>query len=139
MPVKRDGKNLLAILMKPNEFLLYTLTPAPGGVGVWVFGKGKLAVLKSSDFVEPPYKWQFGGEPSEAGLRHIPLSSSGVYSLDLQFSGTPTYNLLVVKQPGNKKIQQMSYQSHLKDDPSRPDNTESFLEPLDITLVKDDK
>jgi hypothetical protein len=124
--------------MRPGEFLLYTLTPAPGGLGVWVFGKGKPAALKSSAFTAPPYKWQFGGKSSEEGLPHIPLSSSGVYILDLQFSGTPTYNLLVVKQPGDEKIQQISYTSQLKDDPSRPDTTANFPEPLDITFVGDE-
>jgi hypothetical protein len=143
MAVHRDVvKNSLAIQMRPKEFLLYTLTPAPGGAGIWAFGDSIGSKLRSSDFAHGPFEWQLGGTPpSNSGSHYISLTRSDVYTLDLQFSETPTYKLRVLKQPGNEVIQKISYESRISTDSAdtRSSNTESYLEPLDITLIEDEQ
>lgn len=136
MPVNRVVTvNFGTVQIQPSEFLLYTLSPGIGSP-LWAFGCIEGSKLASTDFSQVPHEWQLGGAaPSAPELRHVPLdrgeNDPDRYVLDLQFGGTPTCKLRVVKQPGNQIIQDISYESHI--------NTDSFGEPLRITLVKDEK
>jgi hypothetical protein len=136
MPVSRVVTvNLGAVQIQPSEFLLYTLSAGVGSP-LWAFGCIEGSKLASTDFSQVPHEWQLGGaRPSAPELRHVLLdrgeSSPDRYVLDLQFGGTATYKLRVVKQPGNQLIQDISYESHI--------NTDSFAETLRVTLVKDEK
>jgi hypothetical protein len=124
-----------AVQIRPLEFLLYTLTAGVGSP-LWAFGCIEGPKLASTDFSQVPHEWQLGGaRPSAPELRHVLLdrgeNNPDRYVLDLQFAGTRTYRLCVVKQPGNQIIQDISYESHI--------NTDSFAQTLRVTLVKDEK
>jgi hypothetical protein len=145
MPIKRNQvKDWGAVELQGSEYLLYSLFPGVGSP-IWSFGcmDKEKPRLTDNDIPQSPYRWVVGapGAPAPAELPHVALdhakNETDRYVLNMSFAGTPTYRLLVVKQPGNETIKDVTFERDIAKDQDDTDN--SYLEFLGVTYVEDSK
>jgi hypothetical protein len=123
--------NLGATPLVANEILQYRLF-ASGANPIWAFGCAHRLLASVSNQPLPVYTWYLSPQsvPAPDGPVYTldqPINVMDVYVVALSFAAVVQYRLLVVKQPGNVTIQDITYNSF--------DPHDAYREPLDVTLA----
>jgi hypothetical protein len=124
--------DLGAISLHAGEVLAYSLFPSAGNP-IWVFGCiDRQAILAVKDTPRAQYQWLLSptAVPSPPSMpvcpTDRPVNTADMYVVYMSFVAVTNYRLLVVKQPGNVTIQDISYECHMP---------ASYPEPLRVTLL----
>jgi hypothetical protein len=123
--------NLGATPLAANEALVYKLF-ASGANPIWAFGCADRLLVSVSNHPLPVYTWYLAQNPAPAPDGPVytldrPLNAQDVYVVALSFAAVVQYRLLVVKQPGNLTIQDITYNSF--------DAHDAYREPLDVSAI----
>jgi hypothetical protein len=123
--------DLGATPLAANEVLVYKLF-ASGANPIWAFGCADRLLASVSNNPLPSYTWYLAQQPFPATdgpsfTLDRAVNVTDVYVVALSFAAIVQYRLLVVKQPGNVTVQDITYNSF--------DAHDAYREPLNVTKV----